>query len=431
MSRYVKYLYPYECEKVKLSDPQELQMAIDSNKRDRRHSENMDFMSPQLQREMESTLSPVVTTTPQGLQLISSPTMALPHASVPPYSGGFIVAGGPGGTQLVQVTPHGIPIVMPAPTLPVSAPNQPHPPPLSSQSQSSSEDRDDVQSHTSGESLEPPAKRPALQETTHVQMGSSGTRVPYSIHQTSTGNFIMTHGSVTSTGAPQLIQMNPHGQLPIVLPTGGLSTVRDSGTAPQHVNGKTTCHPSTSDGVTVTARHPVGGVAGGVVFSQRGAAPHNARNLFQMAHHPNMPGLIIPQPITPALPTQYTAPQHTATQTVVNGEERRKTEQDKVVGGSTSAIKMPFANISIQPGKMCWGEFSLQNCYTRYSTWYVITNSNKPAIETLCFSSASTKTEGEEQNGVDASLLVTLEINNTVYQGVLFAKPQALSSPQR
>lgn len=45
--------------------------------------------------------------------------------------------------------------------------------------------------------------------------------------------------------------------------------------------------------------------------------------------------------------------------------------------------------------------------------------------------SAGGKTEGEEGNGVDASLLVTLEINNTVYQGVLFAKPQSASSPQR
>lgn len=43
--------------------------------------------------------------------------------------------------------------------------------------------------------------------------------------------------------------------------------------------------------------------------------------------------------------------------------------------------------------------------------------------------SAGGKTEGEEGNGVDASLLVTMEINNTVYQGVLFAKP--ISSPQR
>lgn len=55
-------------------------------------------------------------------------------------------------------------------------------------------------------------------------------------------------------------------------------------------------------------------------------------------------------------------------------------------------------------------------------------------ILTFIFGIAATggKTdEGEEQNGLDASLLVTLEINSTVYQGVLFAKPQAVSSPQR
>ncbi len=35
---------------------------------------------------------------------------------------------------------------------------------------------------------------------------------------------------------------------------------------------------------------------------------------------------------------------------------------------------------------------------------------------------------GDESGGVDASLLVTLDINNTVYQGVLFAKPHSTSS---
>lgn len=37
--RYMKYLYPYECEKRGLSNPSELQAAIDSNRREgRRHS---------------------------------------------------------------------------------------------------------------------------------------------------------------------------------------------------------------------------------------------------------------------------------------------------------------------------------------------------------------------------------------------------------
>lgn len=369
-SQYVKYLYPYECETVKLSEPQELQMAIDSNKRDRRHSENMDFMASQLQRDMDSNLSPVVTTTHQGLQLISSPTMALPHASVPPYSGGFIVAGGPGGThvvaspQLVQMTPHGIPIVMPAAqTVAVSTASQPY------QSQASSEDRDEVQSHASGDSMDaPPAKRPALQEAVQVAAGSG--RIPYSIHQTSTGNFIMTPGACMTSPAPHLIQMGAHSQLPIMVPSGSLH--RDTAAAPPHLNGKTEAKSESGHSLSI---HPT------AVLGQRAAVhnAHNARNLFQMAHHPSIPGLIIPQPMGAA----HSRPH--------NGEEKRR---EKMAGNSNATtLKMPFANISIQP--------------------------------------AGSKTEGEEVNSVDASLLVTLEINNTVYQGVLFAKPQSASSPQQ
>lgn len=36
--RYTKYLYPYECEKTKLSSPAELQAAIDNNRREGRRS---------------------------------------------------------------------------------------------------------------------------------------------------------------------------------------------------------------------------------------------------------------------------------------------------------------------------------------------------------------------------------------------------------
>lgn len=36
--RYMKYLYPYECEKEKLSSPEELQSAIDGNRREGRRS---------------------------------------------------------------------------------------------------------------------------------------------------------------------------------------------------------------------------------------------------------------------------------------------------------------------------------------------------------------------------------------------------------
>ena len=44
----MKYLYPYECEKLKLSSPSELQAAIDGNRREggRRPSYGYDFPSP-------------------------------------------------------------------------------------------------------------------------------------------------------------------------------------------------------------------------------------------------------------------------------------------------------------------------------------------------------------------------------------------------
>ena len=38
VSRYMKYLYPYECQKQGLSSPSELQTAIDGNKREGRRS---------------------------------------------------------------------------------------------------------------------------------------------------------------------------------------------------------------------------------------------------------------------------------------------------------------------------------------------------------------------------------------------------------
>ncbi len=91
---------------AKLSSPHELQLAIESNKRDRRHSDTVDFLSPQMTRsDLEQAISPVTprqsggSSNPQGLQLITSPTVAIPHGAMPPYSGGFIVAGN-GGHQV-------------------------------------------------------------------------------------------------------------------------------------------------------------------------------------------------------------------------------------------------------------------------------------------------------------------------------------------
>lgn len=36
--RYMKYIYPFECEKNKLSNPSELQVAIDGNRREGRRA---------------------------------------------------------------------------------------------------------------------------------------------------------------------------------------------------------------------------------------------------------------------------------------------------------------------------------------------------------------------------------------------------------
>jgi hypothetical protein len=46
-TQYMKYLYPYECEKLKLSSPQELQTAIDGNRREgRRPAYGFEYSSP-------------------------------------------------------------------------------------------------------------------------------------------------------------------------------------------------------------------------------------------------------------------------------------------------------------------------------------------------------------------------------------------------
>ncbi len=111
--RYVKYLYPFECEEKKLSDPKELQLAIESNKRDRRHSDNVEFLSNSRDGERrEVSLSAAVgqqapftmAGNPNALQLITSPTVAIPQSSLPTFSGGFIIGPSAGGTHMVHAS---------------------------------------------------------------------------------------------------------------------------------------------------------------------------------------------------------------------------------------------------------------------------------------------------------------------------------------
>lgn len=51
-SRYMKYLYPYECEKKHLSTPAELQAAIDGNRREGRRTSYGQFES-QMQQQLQ------------------------------------------------------------------------------------------------------------------------------------------------------------------------------------------------------------------------------------------------------------------------------------------------------------------------------------------------------------------------------------------
>ncbi|CAN9512687.1 unnamed protein product [Ophioblennius macclurei] len=71
-TQYMKYLYPYECEKRGLSSPSELQAAIDSNRREgRRQSYGSALFN----------YSPVGTPT-----LLSSPKISISHLSMPAHN---------------------------------------------------------------------------------------------------------------------------------------------------------------------------------------------------------------------------------------------------------------------------------------------------------------------------------------------------------
>ena len=73
----MKYLYPYECEKLKLSSPQELQSAIDGNRREGRRPSYGSF-----------DLSPGPTLLPQSPHLNGSMMNGRPNTGSPPYSTG-------------------------------------------------------------------------------------------------------------------------------------------------------------------------------------------------------------------------------------------------------------------------------------------------------------------------------------------------------
>lgn len=337
-SQYVKYLYPYECEVAKLSSPQELQLAIESNKRDRRHSDTVDFLSPQLPRgDLEQAISPAPRPTgsnAQGLQLITSPTVAIPHGALPPYSGGFIVTGSAGAHQVVQMAHHipGIPIVVPGSTT------------AAGHAQSGvvwagktfTDDKESTHEEREGLAT-PPAKKMALDMSSG--MVTLGNRLPPGI-----GNFIVTPGPggsmVQHPSSPQLIQMAAPGQpqIPIVIPAA--LPARTNGQRQESPKSIDTHQELTADTVP---GHPI---------------------LVRTPHHGNTPQFVTD--IRPHLDSE------TVQRSIEAAAERSPGRN----------VKMPFANISIQSA------------------------------------------DGKSESGSGSSLLVTMEINNVVFQGVLFAKPQ-------
>ena len=315
-------------------------MAIDSNKRDRRHSETVEFIAPPVGSDLDQAISPVThVTTAQGLQLISSPTVAIPQGSMPPYSGGFIVTPGGahvvGSPQLLQMAHHvpGIPIVLPAPYDHLRT--------------CSSEDRDDTESM---DSCEPPAKKLAVDRSIHKAVTIADSRLPFNIH-TSAGNFIMSPGgtpvvrhpgTLPTSGAPptQFIQMSPHPHIPIMIPTPTTSAAAAAAskdallrqqtlieTEDKHhrrmltvVNG-----PIPSSALSVQS-------AGGVVISQQSSpAVSNDGTLVQMTSSP-----LVTMP------------------TIDKGnkeEDSREDQQQQGQGETRAPPKMSFANISIQSGE--------------------------------------------------------------------------------
>ncbi|KAM9360003.1 AT-rich interactive domain-containing protein 3A [Symphorus nematophorus] len=75
-TQYMKYLYPYECEKRGLSSPGELQAAIDSNRREGRR---------------QSYGSAIFSYSPVGTpSLLSSPKIQMSHLSMPTHNSGHI-----------------------------------------------------------------------------------------------------------------------------------------------------------------------------------------------------------------------------------------------------------------------------------------------------------------------------------------------------
>ena len=335
-------------------------MAIDSNKRDRRHSETVEFMSPQIatcRAELEQGIVTPAThtvTAAQGLQLISSPTVAIPQGSLPPYSGGFILT--PGGThmvaphlatspQILQMTTHpsGIPLMLSAPT---------------AKSNPGSDNGED--SHESSEHSEPPAKRIAL-DSGQVKVSAASSRV--SNLPQHTASFIMTPSGThmvqapqLSSPTPQLFQMTTHPHIPLVIPTSG------------QVSSPTESRSSTESGPTSSG----GGGAEKKSTHQASRSGHPIENGLPLATVTPHSMVLTPRGTQVVPSAQLSSPQVVQLPTpshlpfmipAMQGHsiERKRggeTGEEHLQGPKSepaekpavTSSKIPFANISIQSG---------------------------------------------------------------------------------
>uniref|UniRef100_H3AH22 AT-rich interactive domain-containing protein 3 n=1 Tax=Latimeria chalumnae TaxID=7897 RepID=H3AH22_LATCH len=127
-TQYMKYLYPYECEKKSLSSPAELQAAIDSNRREGRRPSYSSSLF---------TYSPTTTGAPG---LLSPPKLPLPAMGIAASgSNGIHLSPGPAikkgqcsslfstGSSSMRKSEEGTPLAVPLPnriTIPVSLASQ-------------------------------------------------------------------------------------------------------------------------------------------------------------------------------------------------------------------------------------------------------------------------------------------------------------------
>ena len=340
-------------------------MAIDSNKRDRRHSDTIPL-------GLGDASNSVITT--QAIKMIPSPTV--PHAvSGSPYSGGYIVT--PGGimatgqiVQLPQVP--GVPIVM------SSHPHHQR----SESSKTVSEDGDDETKSP----MEPPLKKMAM-EANQVKVAlSSDSRLPY-VH-TSAGNLIMTPGGTPivahpSMGpTPQFIHMaaaghHPASHIPIVLPTQTVvssptptpletnagASARSVRVGP-HSGGEidtnsrtTTILQEAAQRRTISMPVPVPIAAippqtTTAATTQSALSPQQHGGVLTMppgsTHH--LPAGLVPMMASAPTPVSPGKRKRAETPPVEAGNGKKTAPSDSPAPATTS-IRMPFTNISIQPSK--------------------------------------------------------------------------------